>query len=419
MRKNENKINNYSQNGFVVLMVTFFSLIIMLSIALSTSFVILYRQQGSDNMVKSAQAYYAAEAGIEDALARLKKDPLLSHINYPLIVNGTTVDVDIPGVVGGSRAITSQADNNGIVKKTQATYSIDGTSTSFYYGAQAGAGGIEMSNGSIIMGNVFSGGNISGSGKINNNVVVSGNGHSINNVEIKGDALVYSCLSGARVDGNLIYVTGGTHTCAVGGARTEQSNEILEQPMPIPQSQIDGWKNDATTGGVFSGNKTISGSQTLGPIKITGNLTVSNGATLIITGVVYVVGNISISNNSAVKLSSSYGSLGGVLLSDGNITVSNNITFSGSGQIGSYVLTLSTSTSSSAISISNNSTGAVVFYTTAGTLNIANNVSVVEATGYKIKMANNSKIQYSSGIVNIYFSSGPSAGWEITSWQEK
>jgi prepilin-type N-terminal cleavage/methylation domain-containing protein len=57
-------------------------------------------------------------------------------------------------------------------------------------------------------------------------------------------------------------------------------------------------------------------------------------------------------------------------------------------------------------------------FASAGGLTISNNVSVVEATGYKITMNNNSKIQYNAGLADIYFSSGPGGGWKITSWQE-
>lgn len=408
-------VNN--QKGYIVSIVTLFVLIIMLGMALSMSFLVADRQRNITNTVKSTQSYYAAESGVEDALLRLKRTPQMSSLSYDLSVNNTTTAVTIPGIMAGSRSVTSQGDNLGIIRKIKTVYSIDGTITSFYYGVQVGEGGLQMSNGSRVMGNVFSGGNISGSGVIDNNVVVSGNGHSISGVTVGGDAFAYSCLSGATVNGNLTYVTGGSHTCTVGGTTFVQSEEISQQPLPIPQSQINDWKNEAELGEIFTGNKTISGSQTLGPIKITGSLTLGNNAILTLTGTVYVRGNINLGNNNTIKLSSSYGSFGGVIISDGIINTGNSAIFSGSGQIGSYVLLISTNTSNSAITVSNNSSGAV-FYTSAGGLTISNNVSVIEATGYKVIMNNNSKIQYSSGLVNIYFSSGPGGDWKVSSWQE-
>lgn len=409
-----------NQKGYVVLITTFFVLVIMLGVAMSMSFQIANRQKSATNMVKSTQSYYASEAGVEDALLRLKKNPQMSSASYSFGVNGVTVNVVIPSTIGMSKSITSQTNNNGMERKIQAVCSINnGQEVSFYYGAQVGPGGLTMGNWSRIMGNVFSEGNISGSGIIDNDVVVSGNGHSIEGVNVEGDVLAYSCLSPADVDGNLTYVTGGAHTCTVHGTTSAQSQEISEQPLPIPQSQIDSWKSDAENARIITGNVAIANNQTsvLGPVKITGSLNIGNSATLKMTGTVYVVGNIFMGNKATIRLDASYGASGGVLLSDGILDVGNSNKFFGSGQAGSYLLILSTNTSDSAIHINNNSSGAV-FYTSAGGIKISNNVSVAEATGYKITMENGSKIQYSSGIVNIYFTSGPGGGWDITSWQE-
>ncbi len=406
-----------SQKGYIVSLIMFFVMVIMLSTALTMTFLVINRQKNIINIIKSTQAYYASESGIEDALIKLKKTPQMSPVNYDLNVNGVTTSIVVPGVVGGSRVITSNGDNSGIIRKSKINYSIDsGAGTSFYYGAQAGAGGLQMENGSRVKGNVFSGGNVSGNGTIDNDLIVSGNNHSISGVLVKGNAMAYSCLSGATINGNLTYVTGGTRTCTVNGAITTQPNEIALQPLPIPQSQIDEWKTEAAVQ-VFTGNKTISGTQNLGPIKITGNLTISNNAILNMTGIVYVVGNIYINNNAIIRLDSSYGTLGGVILADGLIRPSNNSKFYGSGQTSSYLLILSTSTANNAILLNNNMVGGV-FYTSAGGLEISNNVSVVEATGYKIIMQQNSTIQYSSGLVNIYFASGPGGSWKVSNWQE-
>ena len=198
-----------------------------------------------------------------------------------------------------------------------------------------------------------------------------------------------------------------------------QSGEIPSQPLPISQSQIDNWKNDAEAGGTIS-NLSLSGNQTmfLGPKKIIGELSVSNNAILILTGTVYVTGKITISNNGKIKLDSSYGSLSGVILSDGEISPSNFSELQGSGQTSSYLLILSTSASDSAITVNNNAIGAI-FYTTNGGIKVSNNFSAHEAIGYKLIMTNNSTIIYESGLVNVFFTSGPSGGWKVISWQEK
>lgn len=415
-------MQNYKnkQSGFVVSIITFFVLIIMLSVAVSMSALVAWRQKIATNVVKSTQSYYTAESGVEDALLRLNNSPQMPPLNYNVSVNGTTANVVIPGIIGSARVITSQGNSGNIIRNIQTVYSVDNQGVSFHYGAQVGNGGLTMNNGSRIQGNVFSNGNISGgSGTIDNNVIVAGNGNSIKDVYVGGNVLSYSCLSSASV-ANLTYVTGGLHTCMVRGTTSVQSSEIASQPLPISQSQIDAWKSEATDGGVITGSVTISNdaTQSLGPKKITGSLTVGNNATLNMTGTIYVVGDISISNNAKVKLDSSYGPLGGVLISDKIITPSNNSILQGSGQTSSYLLILSTDISNSAISINNNATGAI-FYTSAGGITISNNARVKELTGYKIIMSNNSTIEYDSGLANVLFSDGPSGGWKVTSWEEK
>lgn len=408
-----------SQSGFIVSIMIVFLLAIFVTIALSMSTLVFYRQKVATNLVKSTQSYYAAESGIEDSLLRLKNNPQIPPVSYNLSVNNATAAVTIPAIVAGSRAIASNGNTSGIIRKVETVYSIDAQGVSFNYGAQVGAGGLIMNNGSIIKGNVFSNGNISGNGTIDNNVIVAGNGHNIKDVRVKEDALSYSCLANSTIEGDLTYVMGGTRTCKVNGSISTRSSEIPTQPLPISQSQIQEWKNEAAVE-VISGNITILNGQTksYGPVKITGSLTISNNATLNMTGTIWVVGDISASNNGKIKLDGSYGSLGGIIITDKNFTISNNGILQGSGQSGSNLLVLSTSSADPAISINNNAAGAI-FYASNGGISVSNNTQVKELTGYKITMQNNSVIQYETGLASLFFSSGPSGGWQITSWQEK
>src|SRR5207247_2279383 len=122
------------------------------------------------------------------------------------------------------------------------------------------------------------------------------------------------------------------------------------------------------------------------PKVITGNLTINGGSTLTLTGTIYVQGTVTFGNNSTLALSSGYGAQSGILLSDGWVDVSNNASFSGSGQAGSYVLVDSQSncmgissascsnSSHSAINITNNTNGAI-FYAPNGLISVSNNVS--------------------------------------------
>lgn len=228
-----------------------------------------------------------------------------------------------------------------------------------------------------------------------------------------GDARAHS-VSNTNIAGNLYCQTGSGNNKPCDTSQPDPA----PQPFPVSDANISDWKADAALGGVIDGDYAPGGeSATLGPKKITGNLILTNGFTLTLSGTLWVVGDIELSNNAVVKLSSGYGTNGGVVVSDGEIDLSNGAQFSGSGQAGSYVLLLTTSSSGSAAEVGNNA-GAVIINAQKGTINFSNNAGAKEATADKIFMDNGATIIYESGLANINFTSGPSGSWNIVSWQE-
>lgn len=192
----------------------------------------------------------------------------------------------------------------------------------------------------------------------------------------------------------------------------------VQVPMPISEQNILDWKDEALTGGTYTGNYIVDDtSASLGPKKINGNLIVTNNANLTITGTVWVTGDITISNNAIVQLHSSYLSSDAVMINDGIVDVSNNAVFYGSGTVGSYIMILSTSSSSSAITLGNNA-GAIVLYAANGTVNVSNNAGAKGINGYYIHLNNNAVITYESGLMDSNFVGGPSGSWNISQWKE-
>lgn len=188
--------------------------------------------------------------------------------------------------------------------------------------------------------------------------------------------------------------------------------------MPISDANIQSWKDEAEAGGVYNGNYSVGwAGATLGPLKINGNLTVSGGGTLTVTGTLWVTGTITLNGGGLIQLSSSYGANDGVVLSDGNITISGGGHATGSGVSGSYIMLLTTSSSTSAMSISGGS-GAVIAYAGNGTMSISGGASLKEATAYKMTIDGGSSVTYESGLANNNFSSGPSGSWSVHSWKE-
>lgn len=202
--------------------------------------------------------------------------------------------------------------------------------------------------------------------------------------------------------------------------------------FPISAANMTQYKAEGSVGGVITGDYTPAGTASdLGPVEITGNLYIPGGHTLNVQGTIWVHGTITVDIGAIIKLDPAYGTDGGTIISDGYILLENNLQFQGSGQAGSYVLLISTNdcngitsptgmsctTGNSAIYVSNNA-GTVILFTPYGQMYFKNNAGAKEATGYRLFLEENAIITYDTGLANANFSSGPGAGYEITSWKE-
>ena len=347
--------------------------------------------------VLSEQAFQTAEAGIEYYRWHLSHAPSDfkdgTGNSGPYVKNFYDKDNNLLGTY--TLTITPSANGSTVTIKSVGTSSIDpnakrtivtkittGTGVTFHYGVQSGVGGFVMGGNSLVNGNVYSNGNITG-----------GNGSSI--------------TGNANAVGTITNVS-------VGSSQTG----VLPQDMPVTQEEIDGWKLDAATT-TFVGNKTISGSNnTLGPMKIQGNLTLGNNTSLTVTGTLWVTGTVTLGNNATINLSSNYGSTGGIVIADGAINLGNDVDLSGSGTTGSYLMFVSLSTSALAIDMGNGNAATVMLYAPNGTINVKNNASLRALSAKTINLGNNVELNYVTGIIDTTFSSGPSGGWSIDSWQE-
>ena len=245
-------------------------------------------------------------------------------------------------------------------------------------------------------------GSISGTSGQLNIGTVSGTtqANTVNNVDSTG--LIY-CQSGS----------GNNQSCTYQDDPTQQS-------FPIPDDYVTGWKIQAETGGIISGNYTVSsGNVSLGPKKIVGNLDVSGGATLTVTGTLWVTGNISLTGGSHIVLSPSYGSTDGILVSDGNVQIGGGSDASGSGAPNSYVVILTTSSSGSAIDISGGS-GAVILYAKDGTLNVTGGATLKSAVADRITVSGGSQLIYETGLAELEFGGGGAAVSQLSiqTWTE-
>ncbi len=366
-------------SGQAMMIATIFFLVISITIIFGLVGPIVKQQKIVSNLMLSRQSYFLSEAGIEDVVYRLISGQPVGTTETLTLSSSTATTITTATAEG--KRVTASSSVAERVRKLQTDLLI-GIGVTFHYGIQVGAGGFVLGNNAGVNGNVYSNANISGS----------------NGSFIAGDAFAVGSITGVDVSG-------------------QTQTGVSPEAFPITDEQITDWKDEAATGGTV-GNQTFDGtSNTLGPKKIAGNLNLSNGARLTLTGTLWVTGNIVLSNNAEVKLSSGYGSNDGLIIVDGTATLSNGATMNGSGTSGSYIMLLSTNNTGSAIVIDNNA-GAVILYAPNGTIHLSNNAAVKQITAKTISLDNNAVITYEQGLMNAAFTSGPGGGYEIDSWKE-
>lgn len=402
--------------AFAVLYLTVIILAVVFGIAVAVAVFTSDEHAMANETARSAVAYYASEAGIEDATYRITK-ALAYPASYVIAVGVPTTTVTVTSN-GAARTVESVGANQSDVRKLRVNLVHSSTTVNFFYGVQVGAGGIVLGDSSSVIGNVFSNGDIQGSGvtksRITGAAQAAGN-HQIKDIRIDQNAAA-ALFDNCSVGGTASYVTSFTNCVA-------SSTQIIaaapsSQPFPITQTQIDNWKAEAFAGGELNGYSLGNNSSgALGPKKINGNITLGNTSILTLTGTVWVTGTINFGNTDQIQLDSGYGQASGVLIVDGAFDVGNTATFAGSGQTGSYLMLLSLFGPGDAIDIGNNASGAI-FYAPNGIIDVGNGLSLYEATGYGLRVGNNGSITYESGLANAQFSSGPGGSFMVTSWQE-
>ncbi len=404
------------QKGFVIFYTVLLVLAITLAIAGSMYFITFSNQKIARNAVFSSQAEYAAESGLEDATYRIKNSLPYSS-PYSLLVGSAQTTIMIT-TIGPTKTVESDGQEQNRIRKNQAVLAISSSNISFHYGIQVGSQGISLGQGSSVVGNIFSNGDISGGGKTKSTITgtaqAAGNGQ-IENITVNGDAYADK-FSSCSIGGQASYVSSISNCGA--SSTVHASQQLAPQDFPISQDQITAWKNTAAAGGTVSGyalGNTASG--TLGPKKVNGNITLGNGSTLTITGIVWVTGTLNLGNTDTIQLDPGYGAASGVLILDGSASIGNGVTLKGSGQQGSELMILSTYGTGTALHIGNTQS-AGLFYAPNGIINMGNGVNAIELTAQGINAGNNATITYQTGLANTNFSSGPGGSFQVLSWKE-
>ncbi len=280
-------------------------------------------------------------------------------------------------------------------------------------------------------------------GDLNFKTYMGGQATFLEGVTVYGDAHA-NTITGSKICGNAYYQTidGSSFGYLWDPSRSDcpepltpgtdsRSADPPLQNMPISESNINQWKEDAAGGGIHPGGDLIVNTDmSYGPKKIDGNLVMaSNNKILTVTGTIYITGYLDVSGiGSSIRCSSDYGLNSCLVIVDKWVHIANNGTFQGSGEQGSYIMILSNSPCdgsftanctdhNAAMDLHNRAVGAI-FYANDGLIYLYNGVEVTELTAKKIYLNQEAIIRYEQGLINAGFSSGPGGSWLIDNWKE-
>lgn len=236
--------------------------------------------------------------------------------------------------------------------------------------------------------------------KGNQNFVVRGDAHAntIENLTIGKNAYFQTIINST-----------------VAGTSFPNSADPPPKVFPLSEANILDWKRQAETAGVSVGN-IVSCVPTLGPGKIVGNVAFANNCIVVVKSPVWITGNLELNNSNTLRLDSSFGTTSGVIVIDGTADFGNSNKLEGTGQGSSLLMLLSAfdSRTSGISAISVNNTGnSGVLYAHNGIIEPGNTNTFKELTAWKIKLVNNSVINYETGLSSTLFSSGPAGTYSL------
>jgi Tfp pilus assembly protein PilX len=390
----------------------------------------------------SKRSFYAAEAGVEDAIYRHRDAKSYSNTET-FTIDGNTVNTSRTLVIDVYE-ITAVATANTATRRSFVELAV-GDGASFNFGLQSGNGGITLSNNSAIYGNVFSNGTVEGQGSatVYGDIVSAGPTGLIQTITATGSAYAHS-ISGSTIGGNAYYYSPGTITgTIVSGVQFPGYPDSATATMPIPDSMIEGWKSQITASGTIisatstqcsSGTYTINTNTTLNNVRIDCNVDFrkqGGGTTITIAGPVWIQGDLSITQGPDIVASSSLGSRSVQIIVDketnratsSTITVNQSTMFT-SGNASSYVVLISMNNdaenggSATAINLAQSASGKVLIYAPHGLVDMGNSITLREVTGFQIDVNNGAQVIYESGLASLLFTGGPGGGYTIGEWLE-
>jgi hypothetical protein len=180
--KNYRKIRTRlkTNGGQALLMAIISFLFLSISFITGISGPILRHAKVTDDFLVSRKSYFLSEAGIEDAIYRIKNNKQTSTIEA-IYLDGVSATTSISETLG-TKTIEALGSGRNLFRKTEAVLKT-GVGSSFNYGIQSGAGGFILGNNAVVNGSVYANGSITGS----NGASITGSATSANSPPLVSD----------------------------------------------------------------------------------------------------------------------------------------------------------------------------------------------------------------------------------------
>ncbi len=393
---------------------------------------------------KSNNAYFSAEAGLEDAFYRLNRGKQIGS-SVTMTLDGSTVSTTITAV-GNQRTIKSDGSNNGAVRSAQMVIFAD-PGASFSFALQAGSDGLSMGNNASIDGNVYSNGSINGANGtfITGWARVAGAANKIKDMEVYGNAYAHT-LDDVKTRGDAYYQSIDAYSLNWvnnydGGTAYPGSVDPPDQAFPITDEQIAAWKEIASTS-----RKTACSSSPYRPAAseimwglYECNVNIAGATTLYFKHPVWVKGSITIGQNVNWHIDPSAVGTSAVVIASGDTASSTSIGTIGTGNNfhtcgaagynsttnkcnaanGSYPIFITTNSGTipTPIALGQNPVGGA-FFAPYGRFHTGNNIEVNAIAAKNLALTQNASIKYETGLAFVDFPTSVGGAWIISSWQE-
>jgi hypothetical protein len=450
------KKNQTGQAAIVIIFVLgMVSLLIGLSL-LKTGVIESFLGRGK---VESVQAFYLANAGVEDALYRIQRPDNFGFpgpTSYTLNLPGGTAEVKVYGTED-FRTIETAGNDGKHLRLLKVEVQNTSTMPGFVSAIQAGNGGVELEGTTEVRGkggvpgNVYSKSFIKGKDKKdtstgchNSASAIYGSAWAVDKIASldPGSGVCITASASATFLNNCFvhgtqFSPNSPQSCDGGISQYIAAVPIID----LPDLGIDHIKNYLTDrGDIYNGDCEITGSglsgdclagtKNVGDIKINGNLKINPkpGVTIKFTGPIWVTGNLEIVSNSRISPLST--SLSQITVVDGRINSSSNVSYYKNGS--AFLLFISTYVSgpdsnnptfcdNPAITLASNNES-VLFYSMMGCVQVGTGTP---GGGFKgallgeaIRVKNNTVIEYDPSLQTAIFGLTNSGGWQVLSFKE-